>query len=97
VARVAGALSDIPGIGPYAKATQMGANAVANSAKLFGLSAPNDLSHSIFEPRAKQSLAVTDVKQSANKVTIDSKQELTIDPRTTGIQGDDELPIASIW
>jgi hypothetical protein len=96
VARVAGALSDIPGIGPYAKATQMGANAVANSAKLFGLSAPNDLSHSIFEPRAKQSLAVTDVKQSANKVTIDSKQELTIDPRTTGIQGDDELPIASI-
>jgi hypothetical protein len=96
VARVAGALSDVPVIGPYAKATQIGAKAVASAAKMFGLSAPNELHQSIYEPRAKHSLAVTDTKQSANKLTIDSKQELTLDPRTTGIYGDDELPIASI-
>lgn len=96
VARVAGAMSSVPVIGPYAKATQIGANAVASAAKLFGLSAPNELTYDIYEPRAKHSLAVTDTKQSANKLTFDSKQELTIDPRTTGIRGDDELPIASI-
>lgn len=96
VARVAGTLSNVPVIGPYAKATQIGANAVSASAKIFGLSAPNELSYDVYEPRAKHSFAVTDVKQTANKLTIDSKQELTLDPRTTGIRGDDELPIASI-
>jgi hypothetical protein len=96
VARIAGTLSDVPVIGPYAKATQIGANAIAETAKIFGLSAPNELNYAIFEPRAKHSIAVTDTKQSANKVTVDSKQELTIDPRTTGIRPDDELPIASI-
>ena len=96
VARVAGALSDVPVIGRYAKATEMGAKAVASTAKMFGFSAPNDLHQSIFEPRAKHSLAVTDTKQSANKLTVDSKQELTIDPCTTGIQSTDEMPIASI-
>lgn len=96
VARIAGTLSDVPVIGTYAKATQMGANAVAKTAKMFGFSAPNNLDYEIFEPRAKHSIAVTDTKQSANKVTLDSKQELSIDPRTTGIREDDELPIASI-
>lgn len=96
VARVAGMLSDVPVIGPYAKATEMGATVVARTAKAFGMSAPNDLHQSLFEPRAKHSLAVTDIKQSANKLTIDSKQELTIDPRTTGIRPDDELTINSI-
>lgn len=96
VARIAGALSDVPAIGPYAKATEIGARAVAKTAKLFGLSAPNELNYAIYEPRAKHSIAVTDTKQSANKLTVDSKQELTIDPRTTGIREDDELPIASM-
>lgn len=96
VARVAGALSNVPVIGPYAKATQIGAKALASGAKMLGFSAPNELEQSIYEPRAKHSLAVTDTKQSANKVTMDSKQELTIDPTTTGIRADDELPIASI-
>lgn len=96
VARVAGSLADVPIIGKYAKATEMGAKAVASTAKMFGLSAPNDLHQSLFEPRSKHSIAVTDTKQSANKVTVDSKQELTIDARTTGIGPTDELPIASI-
>jgi hypothetical protein len=96
VARVAGALSDVPVIGSYAKATQMGATMVAKTAKMFGLSAPNDLHYSLLEPRAKHSLAVTDTSQSANKLTVDSKQEITIDPVTTGIRGTDELPIGSI-
>lgn len=96
VARVAGTLSNVPVIGPYAKATELGAKAVAETAKMFGLSAPNNLDYSIYEPRAKHSIAVTDTKQSANKVTVDSKQELSIDPRTTGIRPDDELPVGSI-
>lgn len=96
MARIAGALSNVPVIGPYAKATQVGASGIARIAKIFGYSAPNNLEYELIEPRAKHSLAVTDTKQSAHKVTVDSKQELTIDPRTTGIRADDELPIASI-
>lgn len=96
VARIAGSLSNVPMIGPFAKATEMGASALASIAKIFGYSSPVDLERSTMVPLARSTMAVTDVKYDTNKLTFDSKQELTIDPVTTGIRGDDELPIASI-
>jgi hypothetical protein len=47
-------------------------------------------------PTPKTSLATVDNKYVTNKLSVDSKQEVTIDPRTTGIDPTDELPIASI-
>lgn len=96
VARYARALSNLPMIGPFAKATEIGAGAVAAVAKIFGYSSPNELEYSVMVPNPRPSLAVVDTKVPANKLTFDSKQELTIDPSTTGINPDDEMPIASI-
>jgi len=96
VARYARALTNVPIISPFARATEMGASTVAAIAKIFGYSSPNELSFSTMVPNPRPSFAVVDNKVPANKLTFDSKQELTIDPTTTGIRPDDELPIASI-
>lgn len=96
IARYAGALSNVPWIGPFAKATEIGAGAIASVAKIFGYSSPTNLDYSMMVPNPRPSLAVVDTKYPTNKLTIDSKQELTLDPSTTGIRPDDELPIASI-
>jgi hypothetical protein len=96
IARYAGALSSVPWIGPFAKATEIGAGAVASVAKIFGYSSPANLEYSIMVPNPRPSLAVVDTKYPTNKLTIDSKQEVTLDPATTGIDSRDELPIASI-
>jgi len=69
---------------------------LAAVAKIFGYSMPMNLNYDIMVPNPRASLAVVDTKYPGNKLSVDSKQELTLDPRTTGIQGDDELPIASI-
>jgi hypothetical protein len=96
VARVARSLSDVPMIAPYAKATEIGANAIAAMAKLFGFSKPMDLEERTLNPISKRTLATTDGHYDGHKLTFDSKQELTVDPRTTGLEGYDELTIASI-
>jgi hypothetical protein len=96
VSRFAGSLTNVPWIGPFALATQIGAGAVSSIAKIFGYSAPNELSYNVIVPSARHSLAVVDTKQATNKLTVDSKQELTLDATTTGIFGTDELPIGSI-
>lgn len=96
VARYAGALANVPWIGPFAKATEIGAGAVASVAKIFGYSTPTNLDYSIMTPNPRPSLAVVDTKYPTNKLSVDSKQEVTLDPATTGISPTDELPIASI-
>jgi hypothetical protein len=96
IARYAGALANVPWIGPFAKATEIGAGAIASVAKIFGYSSPVNLDYSIMVPSPRPSLAVVDTKYPTNKLTVDSKQEVTLDPATTGIQPTDELPIASI-
>lgn len=96
VARYAGSLATLPVIGSFARATEIGATAVSSIAKIFGYSAPINLNSSIMLPRARNSLATTDDMYNGCKLTVDSKQELTIDPTTTGIQSKDELTICSI-
>lgn len=96
IARYASALSNIPWIGPFAKATEIGAGALASIAKIFGYSSPAELEYSVMVPNPRPSMAVVDTKYPTNKLSVDSKQEITLDPATTGIQPDDELPIASI-
>jgi hypothetical protein len=96
VARYAGALTNIPWIGPFARATEIGAGAVAAIAKIFGYSSPANLEYEMMVPNPRPSMAVVDTKYSTNKLSVDSKQEITIDPATTGITSSDELPIAAI-
>lgn len=96
IARYAGALTNVPWISPFARATEIGAGAIASIAKIFGYSSPTNLDYHLMVPRPRTSLAVVDTKYPTNKLSVDSKQELTLDPATTGIRPEDELPIASI-
>lgn len=97
VARAAGALANAPGIGLYAKATQMAASAVASIAKTFGYSRPNNISEiQPYRPTYMGNLANTNMPDSATKLTLDAKQELTCVTRTFGLDGTDEMTIKSI-
>lgn len=92
VAAMAGKLSRAPIIGPYALATQTAANAVGSLASMFGYSRPRQL-ESITSVRLNQTgdLASTDQLDSAVTLAFTSKQEVTIDPRVTGLGGVDEM------
>lgn len=97
VASVAKALSSSPVIGPYARATEMGAATVSKISRLLGYSKPANL-----KPDTKmminftERMAICDGESQAVKLSVDSQQELTIDPRVVGVNVGDEMTIASI-
>lgn len=97
MAQYSNALSVIPSIAPFAMATSQMATGVANMAKLLGYSRPpvtkNPEPMRIFPT---SSLSVTNVPDTAQKLTLDDKQELTIDPRIAGLDPHDPLCIKTI-
>jgi hypothetical protein len=97
VARAAGALKNAPAIGMYARATEMAANAISSIATTFGYSRPNNIEDiRYYRPTPLGNIGNTNVADTCQKLTVDAKQELTVDPRTTGIGPADELTIKSI-
>lgn len=97
VARVAGKLKTLPGIAPYARATEIGAGAVSQIAGIFGFCRPNDVSQiQAYKPTYMGNMANTDAPDTAIKLSIDSKQEVTIDPRTVGLSDVDELNLKAM-
>lgn len=97
VANAMGMLREVPVIGPYARATEMVAKTVATVAAAFGYSRPNIVT----DPMGMRNLtfgniANTDAPEISFKTSLDSKQELTIDSRTVGLAGQDEMTIKSI-
>lgn len=97
IAHAAGALKDAPIIGPYASATSQVASAAANVAKVFGYCRPSVTKDpEPYKPTMASSLAVTTVPDGVAKLTVDDKQELSIDPRIAGLGPQDPLDIKSI-
>lgn len=97
IARAAGALSKVPGIGMYARATELAASAVSNIATMFGYSRPVILADiQPFTPRYLSNMSNTNVPDNSQKLTLDAKQELSIDPRIMGLGSTDEMTIKSI-
>jgi hypothetical protein len=97
VAKFASYLNGVPYIGPFATATEMGATAVAKMAKIFGYCRPPITKNpEPYKPTQISSLALTNVPDGCQKVTVDDKQELSIDPRISGIGGTDPLNIREI-
>jgi len=97
VAEAAGMLSGVPVIGPFARATQIGASAVADMAKLFGFSTPTmQVPIERYTPKVHGRLANTIGEDSSYSLALDPKQELTVDPSTVGVRGTDEMAISSI-
>ena len=97
IAKAANAMSMIPMLAPYAKATEMVATKVGQIARLFGYSRPQIMSDvTSFKPRFIGNLCNSDTPESLVKLSLDSKNELSIDTRIFGLGGADELAIASI-
>lgn len=92
VAKIAGALSNIPAIKPFARPTEMIASAVGRVAHVFGFSRPATVEPiKRFRHKAAGNLANTDQEEAITKLSLDSKQELTVDPRTVGLSDVDEM------
>lgn len=97
ISKAAGALESAPIIGQYARATSMVSRVVASIAVAFGYSRPI-----ILDKITKTKLAAlgnmpnTDQPEAVVKLSLDSKQELCIDPRTVGLNGQDEMALSYI-
>lgn len=97
IAKVANSMSMVPVLGPYAKATSLVANGVSDLARLLGYSRPNQLEDpKVYNPRYMGNMANSDVAENLVKLSLDSKNELSVDTRLMGLGGEDELTIASI-
>lgn len=97
LAKAAGALRTAPVIGPYARATEIAASATSAVATTFGFSRPAILDDVVpYRPTVMGNMANTNVPDSTTKLTTDCKQELTVDSRTAGLSGTDEMTINSI-
>jgi hypothetical protein len=97
VAKAAGVLSELPLIRPYALATQMVAGKVGEVAKIFGYSRPSIVSDiQLFKPNPTGNLTNVDAGDAVHKLTLDSKAEITIDSRVSGLDGTDQMGILDI-
>lgn len=97
LARIARMATTIPPIAPFAMATSQIASGTAAMAKLFGYSRPPETRNpDPYRPTAMSQLATTTTPDTALKLSVDDKQELSIDPRIAGLDSGDPLGITSI-
>lgn len=97
IAKAAGYFKSIPGLAPYATATQIAATGVSNVAQIFGFSRPVSL-QPIHKYRIAPmgNMANSSIDEATDKLSFDPKQELTINSDVVGISRDDELHIKDI-
>ncbi len=97
IARATGALSQVPVIGPFMTATSMIATAVAGAAKIFGYTNPPNIDNTNqMRIGMLPLLATTDISVPYEKLTLDCKNELTIDPKVCGADVGDQMDFDSI-
>jgi hypothetical protein len=97
IARAAGYLTGLPEVGAFATATSFAAGAIADIAKAYGYTnVPVVEDVHAYRPSPFPQFASTEIGTPIEKLTLDSKNELTVDPKVTGANTGDELQIASI-
>jgi hypothetical protein len=96
LAHAAGQLTNVPVIAPYARATEMVAKGVGELATHWGYSRPPVITDIVLQkPSPTGNMANTDAADAVQKLSLDSKQEITIDSRTTGLDGTDQMDIVN--
>lgn len=97
VASATSLLSRIPVIGPYMKATSVVSSSISSVASSFGftnvpnMGTVNYVKNTVFPHNASCEVSVP-----TDRSAVDPKNEVTIDPRTVGLDGTDELSISNI-
>jgi hypothetical protein len=93
VQAAAGALSKIPVIGAYARATEMAASTLGGAASYFGFTnVPNVSDVAPMKPMPFQ-LASTEISEPVAKLSLQAKQETTIGNAQHGGTTDDDMTI----
>jgi len=92
------ALSTVPGLSVWATPASMAVSAGASLARAFGWSRPLTLEPAIrVRPEYNPPFATTDAEDTSQKLTVDSKNTLTVDPSVVGYKPpNDELSIAHL-
>jgi len=89
---VAVALSSVPIIGPFAKASSITLGALSNISAMFGWSMPVMTTQPArIRPEPFQNSANLVGYDTGHRITMDPKQELTVDPRICGTDQDDMI------
>lgn len=97
VARAAGMLSKIPIFKPYALPTEMAATAIGKAASAFGFSRPAIIDNTcVVRDKIAGDLASTNTHEVVGRLALDTKSQLTLDPRTVGLDGTDEMALSHI-
>lgn len=97
VAYVASKLTDLPIIGPFARATTIGASAISSIASIFGFTNVPVIADTMpYRSTPFPQFSSPDISYPVEKLTLDPKNELSIDPRVAGLPGEDELVIANL-
>lgn len=97
VARAAGYLTGLPEVGAFATATSFAAGAVADIARNYGYTnvpVVDDV-HG-YKPSPYPHFATTEIGTPIEKLTVDPKNELTVDPKVCGADVGDELTMTSL-
>jgi hypothetical protein len=96
VARIARSLSAVPMIGPYAMATGMIASGVGALAKLFGFTnVPVIEDVKPLKNLPFHAFSSCEISEPIDKLSLDPKNELTVDSRVCGHNGIDELLLSN--
>lgn len=97
VAKASGALSHIPVLAPYALATEMAAGTFSRIASIFGFSrAQVGTQLSKYKNYTVGELATTNTNEAVMRLGVDVNGQLTVDSRTVGLDGTDEMAIQHI-
>lgn len=96
-ANVASKLENVPVIGKFARASNIGASAIAGIASIFGFTnTPIIDGVHTFTPAPGAHLASAEISTAVQKLSLDPKQELSIDPTMHGLSSEDEMSIKYI-
>lgn len=97
IANFASYLKNVPIIGKFATATEIGATAVSTIASMFGwTNVPVISDTQPFRPGCFPQLASSEIGYPIEKLTLDPKNELSVDPSVVGLPSTDELSISHL-
>jgi hypothetical protein len=97
VASASDAAQAIPVLQPFALATSIGARAVKSIASIFGWTNPPVIDNVLGRKDVPfHAIASPNISTPIEKLTLDPKNELTVDSRTVGLDGTDEMTFSSI-